>query len=77
MKGKLLVATLLLIGWLLGITTGLAYVALHTGFYEYYWAANLVDARETLNFQGWQPVPGHPNTLILQRPRYRLFWQGP
>jgi len=74
LKHKRVIAIALLIGWLLGIGTGLGYVALHTGFYEYYWAANLVEARETLNYQGWQPVPGSPNNLILQRPRYRLFW---
>lgn len=71
---KRTIAVVLLVGWLAGIATGLAYIALTTGWYEYYWAASAVEAKDTVNFQGWQPIPGHQNMLVLRRPRYRIGW---
>ncbi len=74
MKQKASIVALFLAGLLIGVVATLLYTALSTGWYEYYWAMNAVEARETMNYQGWQPIPGHPNMLILRRPRYRIGW---
>ncbi len=72
MKKTLAVA--FLCGIALGVGAALLCVALYTGWYEYYWASNLVEARETMNYQKWEPCPGLQNNLVLRRPRYRIGW---
>ena len=64
----------LLIGWLIGIGTGLLGLAVTGGWYEYQAVATRVDAFLTINEGGWELVRGpEPSGLyVLRRPRIRL-----
>jgi hypothetical protein len=72
-------ATLLLwlfVGWLLGAGSGLFYVAVSGGWYEWHVLKRGERPQELTNRQGWQPVPGfddpdYPLT-VYRRPRFRL-----
>ena len=70
----------LLIGWLLGVGTGLLGVAVTGGWYEHRLAATS-DAIRLVNAERWQvvqPLPRNPNMglledqVYLRRPRLRL-----
>jgi hypothetical protein len=68
------VALMLVLGWLLGIATGIFGVAATGSMYEYRRTANLV-ASEQLSVDqalraGWEPVPGNPS--YLRRSKLRL-----
>ena len=71
------VALGLLVGWLLGIGTGLLGVALTGGWYEH----QLVNPETfgatrqqfgLINREGWHIVPGQSNPYYFRRPRLRL-----
>lgn len=64
-------ATGLLIGWLLGIGTGLFGLAITSGWYEYRFVQDGSLVR-MINDEGWQVVPGQSNLPYLRRPRFRL-----
>lgn len=64
----------LVLGWLLGVGSGLGYVAVSGGWYEYHLTGNerLI---EMVNREGWEPyltVPDQTLEAYLRRPRFRL-----
>ena len=73
-------ALALLLGWLLGIGTGLVAIAVGGGWYEY----TLINSRSAprlVNSEGWQVVQVMPrnqsmgqleDSVYLRRPRLRL-----
>jgi hypothetical protein len=61
----------LLLGWLLGVGTGLLGMALTGGWYEYR-LATIGEARRMVNQEGWHFVPGGEEMAYLRRPRFRL-----
>lgn len=64
-------ASWLLVGWLLGVGTGLIGLAATTGWYEYRIEQGPV-VRTMVNSQGWELMPGYGDTGYLRRPRLRL-----
>ena len=62
----------LLLGWLLGIATGLLGVAITSGWYEYQLASSSQALVRAVNEEGWHIVPGQPEQAYLRRPRLRL-----
>ena len=63
----------LLLGWLLGIATGLLGLAVTGGWYEYRIAGSGFEARRLVNSEGWQLVTeSREDFLYLRRPRLRL-----
>ena len=62
----------LLLGWLLGVATGLLGVAITGGWYEYQLAPSSAALLRAVNEEGWQIVPGQSEQAYLRRPRLRL-----
>ena len=64
----------LLLGWLLGIGTGLIGLALAGGWYEYDWHGPGACEREkaVALSTGWEVVPYQPDPCYFRRPRFRL-----
>jgi len=62
----------LLLGWLLGVGSGLLYVAFSGGWYEYVWERSVSGARDLVNEERWHIVPDQSNEHYLRRPRFRL-----
>ncbi len=61
----------LLLGWLLGVATGLLGVAVTGGWYEYRTLSSVRPMGAEAAFrEGWQPAP--EGTAWLRRPRFRL-----
>ena len=59
-------------GWLLGVASGLLYVAVTGGWYEYRILSGGIRGREMVNSEGWHVVPGQQEFTYLRRPRFRL-----
>ncbi len=65
----------LLLGWLVGVGTGLLGAALTGGWYEYrFVSASQTGLQRLVNEEGWQFAggPGDAPGYYLRRPRFRL-----
>lgn len=63
-----------LLAWGLGVASGLGYVAVSGGWYEYRFMTT-DEYRTALREQaggGWEPVPGSQQVNWLRRPRFRI-----
>jgi hypothetical protein len=67
-----------LFAWLVGVVSGLSYIAVSGGWYEYHVFTPVTNANiiRLVNEQGWEFIPGLPEALTveyLRRPRLRLW----
>lgn len=63
---------MLIIGWICGMLTFAGGAISAGAWYEYRWEANALAARDRVNDDGWEIVPGQPNERYLRRPRLRV-----